>query len=103
PDRALLGSLYRALRDGLRDGAPLGVWWEVVAPALPVGAVELVARGLRVLADLGVVRVGGEAHDRVVEAVSSESSKLEECESFGAYRDAHEECVRFLKQGGKPS
>ena len=106
PGRTQLSAMFRALREvasyGPRPAAAL--WAEALAiPGSEPRSPESVARCLRVLEEVGAVRWTGSGSDRTLQAVSSVQRELELCPSFVAYRDAHEECTRFLNEGGKSS
>ncbi|HEY8466487.1 MAG TPA: single-stranded-DNA-specific exonuclease RecJ [Solirubrobacterales bacterium] len=104
PDRDALVAAYRRLRERASGRAlPAEEWWAALVDERAPWAVEFAARCLRVLHEIGVVQLGGEGEGRTLEVVSSVQAKLEESSSYAVYRDAREECLRYLSKGGKPS
>ena len=105
PDRAALGELYRALRREAPDRPlDLRAARAVLEAASPVRrSPEWCGRALRVLAEVGVVRVTGAGRETMLEVVSSVRGELERSPSYAANRMAHEECVRFLTRGKEQS
>ena len=96
PGREGLGRAYRALAeqgDGPHDLARLRAGLEATGePHAP----EWCARAIRVLAEIGVVRVTGTARARTFEAVSSVRGELGRSPGHVANLKAHEECLQFL-------
>ena len=96
PGREGLGRAYRALAergDGPHDLARLRARLEATGePHAP----EWCARAIRVLAEIGVVRVTGSARARTFEAVSSVRGELGRSPGHVANLKAHEECLQFL-------
>ncbi len=104
PSRAALGPVYRELRD--RAARPLGL--EAVRGAVEAGGAEVrspewCGRAIRILAEIGVVRLAGSRAAPMLEVVSSVRGELERSPSFAANQKAHEECVRFLTRGKEQS
>ena len=108
PTRAALGGMYRALR---RHAAERPLQGSGLRAAIEEGAggarsPEWCAAAIRVLAEIGVVRVAASAPEVVLEVVSSVRGELERSPSHAANRNAHEECLRFLtrskEQSSKP-
>jgi single-stranded-DNA-specific exonuclease len=95
PVRPALIALYRALRDGGASGLP-GAWSHRPSP-------EVVARGLRVLEELGALRWEPSAAPRAPRVVSSEAKDLERSVAFVAYRERHQEGKQFLSRPRQPS
>ncbi|MDX6586180.1 MAG: single-stranded-DNA-specific exonuclease [Solirubrobacterales bacterium] len=103
PDRKALAEVYRALHDA---GDPLES--EALRTALcgPGGAgrsPETCGLALRVLAEIGVVRVVPSGPAIRVESVSSVRGDLSSSMSFRLIEKAYEECVRYLSQPEKQS
>lgn len=103
PNRKALATIYRALRE---PGKPHS--GETLRAALcgPDGAStspESCALALRVLAEIGVVRVDSAQHATSAEAVSSVRGDLSSSMSFRLIEKAHEECVQYLNRPEKPS
>lgn len=97
PSRDVLAEAWRALRDAGPGPLATAAW----CPALRGPAMrspEAVARALRVLGEVGVLQSVGNGRDRVVEVVSSVRGELDGSASFVAYREAYEECLRFLSR-----
>ena len=96
PGREGLGRAYRALAEqgeGPYDLARLRAGLEATGePHAP----EWCARAIRVLAEIGVVRVTGTARARTFEAVSSVRGELGRSPGHVANLKAHEECLQFL-------
>ena len=96
PGREGLGRAYRALAEqgeGPHDLARLRAGLEATGePHAP----EWCARAIRVLAEIGVVRVTGTARARTFEAVSSVRGELGRSPGHVANLKAHEECLQFL-------
>jgi len=103
PGREGLGRAYRALAqqgDGPRGLARLRAGLEATGePHAP----EWCARAIRVLAEIGVVRMTGTAHARTFEAVSSVRGELGRSPGHVANLKAHEECLKFLTRGREQS
>ena len=96
PGREGLGRAYRALAEqgeGPHDLARLRAGLEATGePHAP----EWCARAIRVLAEIGVVRVTVTARARTFEAVSSVRGELGLSPGHVANLKAHEECLQFL-------
>ncbi len=103
PGREGLGRIYRVLAqqgDGPHGLARLRAGLEATGePHAP----EWCARAIRVLAEIGVVRVTGAAHARAFEAVSSVRGELGRSPGHAANLKAHEECLQFLTRGREQS
>ncbi len=103
PDRKALADVYRALSD---TGVALES--EALRTALcgPSGAgrsPEACGLALRVLAEIGVVRLTPDAPAVRAEAVSSVRGDLSSSMSFRLIEKANEECIQYLSQPEKPS
>ena len=103
PDRKALGGAYRALSDaagpleaGALRTALCGVGGSGRSP-------EACGLALRVMAEIGVVRVACSGSAVRAEAVSSVRGDLSSSMSFRLIEKANEECVRYLNQPEKPS
>ncbi len=104
PDRDALVTLYRRLRErGTTRPLTGDALWSALADERVPHAVEFTARCVRVLSEVGVLHALGEGEDRALEVVSSRQAKLEECSSYAVYREAREECLRYLSKRAKPS
>ncbi|MFN8159834.1 MAG: single-stranded-DNA-specific exonuclease RecJ [Solirubrobacterales bacterium] len=95
----------RALFRDLRDGAPAGEE-ELIARLRGSGphprSPELAGRCARVLAELGLVRIGREAGRRRLGALSSEGTELERSAAFRACQARHAEVKRYLESLRQP-
>lgn len=97
PSRTALGDAWRAL-GAAGEGTVRVHAWRAALRGRHQRAPEAVARILRVLAEVGVVRDAGSGVDRTLEVVSSVRGELDRSQSFVAYRDTYEECLRFLSR-----
>ena len=97
PSRAALSDAWRAL-GAAGEGIARVHTWRAALRGRHQRSPEAVARILRVLAEVGVVRDAGSGVDRTLEVVSSVRGELDRSQSFVAYRDAYEECLRFLSR-----
>jgi single-stranded-DNA-specific exonuclease len=103
PSRASLAELYRALGPGGNGGACLD---GDAARTLLRGerrahprSPECAGRALRVLVELGLVRIEGDpAVAPALGVVSSSGTELEKSPAFVAYRDRYEEGKRYLNE-----
>ncbi len=99
PTRAVLGAVYRALRDAA-DGDRIdpGVARAALAgPGPHERAPEAAGRCLRVLREIGAV-THAKPHKPGLRVVSSDVSGLERSPSFAAYRSRSQEGIRFLSR-----
>jgi single-stranded-DNA-specific exonuclease len=103
PGREGLGHVYRAVHGP--GGTPRDL--AGVRAALESGgeqhAPEWCARAVRVLAEIGVIRMTGTAHAREFQAVSSVRGDLGRSPGHVANLKAHEECLKFLTRGKEQS
>jgi len=105
PGRPALGAAYRSLRESAGDGVldKRGIRTALCGDPAAARAPEWCARTLRILAEVGVVRLAGNGRDLSLEVVSSVRGELESSGSYVAQTRAHEECVRFLTAAKKQS
>jgi hypothetical protein len=102
PDRNALADVYRTLQDAdepLESGA---LRTALCGPGGAGRSPEACGLALRVLAEIGVVRVAPSGPAILAEAVSSVRGDLSSSMSFRLIEKANEECVRYLNQP-KPS
>jgi hypothetical protein len=102
PDRLVLGEVWRELRDAGAEARGTARWRAALCGAAPRSP-EAAARALRVLCETGVARTMGDGLERGVEAVSSVRGELRDSPSFAAYREAYEECHRYLSRSAAPN
>jgi hypothetical protein len=103
PDRKALAQIYRALADANGELESVALRAALCGPGGSARSPEACGLALRVLAEIGVVRVASSDPAIRVESVSSVRGDLSSSMSFRLIEKANEECVRFLSQPEKPS
>jgi hypothetical protein len=103
PDRKALAEAYRALDAVSGELDPVALRTALCGPTGTGKSPESCGLALRVLTEIGVVRVAGSGSAVRVEAVSSVRGDLSSSMSFRLIEKAKEECVRYLSQPEKPS
>jgi single-stranded-DNA-specific exonuclease len=103
PDRKALAAVYRALNEGDEALEAEALRTALCGPRGNGRSPEARGLALRVLAEIGVVRVAQQGPTVRAEAVSSVRGDLSSSMSFRLIEKANEECVRYLNQPEKPS
>jgi hypothetical protein len=103
PDRKALADVYRALNDASEPLEAKALRTALCGPSGVGRSPEACGLALRVLAEIGVVRVVPSNPAIRVESVSSVRGDLSSSMSFRLIEKANEECVQYLSQPEKPS
>ena len=103
PIREELAAAYRALREAGPALEGVALRNALGGPSGSSRSPESAALALRVLAEIGVVRMSSSGGATLVEVVSLNRGDLTSSVSFRTLRKAHEECVRYLRRPEIPS
>ena len=103
PDRKALADVYRALSDAGEALESEALRTALCGPSGAGRSPEACGLALRVLAEIGVVRLAPNGPAVRAEAVSSVRGDLSSSMSFRLIEKANEECIQYLSQPEKPS
>ncbi len=103
PDRKVLASTYRALREAGESLSGEALRTALCGPNGVSRSPEACALAVRILAEIGVVRVERDGTATRLEAVSSARGDLKSSMSFRLVSKTHEECVRYLTRPERQS
>jgi len=106
PLRSELAQAYRAISEWAGEERildPAGLRLALCGPGGAGRSAEACARTLRILAEMGVLRLRADDPEVALEVVSSVRSDLRASTSYLEQESAHEECLRFLTERKKPS